>query len=129
MANEKLVMNVLLGLEGSDESMNALRRTIERTTDAGDDLTVVIVEKPNVERTPMEMRHQTEDLLEQANVDAPVEVLEGDPGASLVEYAERGDFDELVLGGGAIGPIGKIRLGPITEYVLMNATMTVTLVR
>ena len=122
-------MNVLLGLEGSDESMNALRRTIERTVDAGDDLTVVIVEKPGVERTPAAMRHQAEDLLEKANVNADVEILDGDPGSTLVAYAERGDFDELVLGGGTIGPIGKIRLGPITEYVLMNATMTVTLVR
>jgi len=54
--------------------------------------------------------------------------LEGIPSA-LVNYAEQGEFDQLVIGGGTLSPMGKIQLGPITEFVLLNAPTTVKLVR
>jgi nucleotide-binding universal stress UspA family protein len=122
-------MNVLLGLAGSDESITALRRTIERTSAAGDDLTIAVVEKSETDRTPDEMAHQAEKLLDQAGIDARIERLEGDPGASLVDFAERGEFDQLVIGGGTLSPMGKIQLGSVTEFVLLNAPTTVKLVR
>ncbi|NKE36651.1 universal stress protein [Natronococcus sp. JC468] len=122
-------MNVLLGLAGSDESITALRRTIDRTSEIGDDLTVAVLEKADTERSQEEMYRQAEKLLSEADVDAELERLEGDPGASLVDYAEQGEFDQLVIGGGTISPMGKIQLGSLTEFVLLNAPTTVKLVR
>lgn len=122
-------MNVLLGLAGSDESITALRRTIDRTTEIGDDLTVVVLEKEETERSQEEMYQQAEKLLSEADIDAEIERLEGDPGSSLVNYAEQGEFDQLVIGGGTISPMGKIQLGSLTEFVLLNAPTTVKLVR
>ncbi|MDG5758795.1 universal stress protein [Natronococcus sp. A-GB1] len=122
-------MNVLLGLAGSDESITALRRTIERTDAVGDDLTVAVLEKADTERSQDEMYRQAEKLLSEADLDAEIERLEGDPGASLVNYAEQGEFDQLVIGGGTISPMGKIQLGSIAEFVLLNAPTTVKLVR
>ncbi|TMT87566.1 universal stress protein [Haloterrigena sp. H1] len=123
-------MNVLLGLGGSDESVKTLRRTIDRTQEVGDDLTVVIVAKPESKRSQDETYELTVDHLEDAGLEnATVEKLEGDPGSALVDYAEQGEFDELVIGGGTLSPMGKIQLGPITEFVLLNAPTTVKLVR
>ena len=122
-------MNVLLGIGGTDESIKALEATIERTQAVGDDLTVAVVEKPESKRSQEEMREVAEGLLEDADVDADVETLEGDPGSALVEFTERGEFDQLVIGGGTRSPMGKIRIGPITEFVLLNATTTVKLIR
>ncbi|WP_265109000.1 universal stress protein [Halosolutus halophilus] len=122
-------MNVLLGLAGSDESVTALRRTIERTTEADDDLTVALVEKPEADRSQDEMYRQADDLLSEAGIEASIERLEGEPGSSLVDYAEQGEFDQLVIGGGTLSPMGKIQLGPITEFVLLNSPITVKLVR
>ncbi|WP_394739000.1 universal stress protein [Natronococcus roseus] len=122
-------MNVLLGLAGSDESITALRRTIERTDDVGDELTVAVLEKGDTDRSQEEMYRQAETLLSEADFDAELERLEGDPGPSLVNYAEQGEFDQLVIGGGTISPMGKIQLGSITEFVLLNAPTTVKLVR
>ncbi|QLG49253.1 universal stress protein [Natrinema halophilum] len=123
-------MNVLLGLGGSDESIKTLRRTIERTLEVGDELTVVVVDKPEAKRSQDEMYRQTVDRLEAAGLDdVTVETLEGDPGSALVNYAEQGEFDQLVIGGGTLSPMGKIQLGPITEFVLLNAPTTVKLVR
>ncbi|THE65247.1 universal stress protein [Salinadaptatus halalkaliphilus] len=122
-------MNVLVGLGGSDESIKTLRQTIDRTEAVGDDLTVAVLEKPESKRSQEEMQEEAAELLTAADVDADVITLEGDPGSSLVNYAEQGEFDQLVIGGGTLSPMGKIQLGPITEFVLLNAPTTVKLVR
>ncbi|MFP8889729.1 universal stress protein [Natrialbaceae archaeon A-CW2] len=122
-------MHVLLGLEGSDESLKTLEKTLERVQEVGDELTVAVVGKPEAKRSVEEMRDLTQDHLETEGVDADIEILDGDPGSALVEYAEAEGFDQLVIGGGTRSPMGKVRLGPITEFVLLNATVTVKLVR
>lgn len=122
-------MNVLLALAGGDESITALRRTIDRTLEAEDDLTVALLEKDAPKRTREEMHEQAKKLLEEAGIDADFHTLEGDPGSTLVAFAEDRGFDELVIGGGTESPMGKVRIGPIAEYVVLNARLTVTLVR
>lgn len=122
-------MNVLLGLAGSDESIKALRETIERASAVGDELTVAVLDKPESKRSQEEMAHQAEKLLSEAGIDAEIRTLGGDPGSTLVDFAEREEFDQIVIGGGTVSPMGKIRLGPIAEFVLLNASTTVKLVR
>lgn len=123
-------MNVLLGLGGSDESMTALRQTIDRTRQVeSDDLTVAILEKPESKRSQEEMHEQAAELLAKAGIDAEIVRLDGDPGSALVDYAEQEEFDQVVIGGGTLSPMGKIQLGPIAEFVLLNAPTTVKLVR
>lgn len=122
-------MHVLVGIEGSDESMKTLRKTIERTTAVGDTLTVAVISNPQAERSRQEVIGIAEDAIDEADIDASVIELDGDPGSALVEHAEREGFDQLVIGGGTESPMGKIRLGPITEFVLLNATVTVKLIR
>ena len=122
-------MNVLVGLGGSDESIKTLRQTIDRSNEAGDELTIAVLEKPESKRSQEEMCEEATALLEEAGVDAELVTLEGDPGSSLVDYAEQGEFDQVVIGGGTLSPMGKIQLGPIAEFVLLNAPTTVKLVR
>ncbi|ELZ03896.1 universal stress protein [Natrialba asiatica] len=122
-------MNVLVGLGGSDESIKTLRQTIDRTQTVGDDLTVAVLEKPEAKRSQDEMYEQADTLLTEADIDAELVRLEGDPGSALVDYAEQGEFDQLAIGGGTLSPMGKIQLGPITEFVLLNSPTTVKLVR
>jgi nucleotide-binding universal stress UspA family protein len=122
-------MKVLLGIDGSDESMKTLRKTIDRTREAGDDLTVLVVPKEAAKRSQDEMAAAARDLVSEAGLDVDVRVVTGDPGSTLVDIAERESFDQLAIGGGTESPMGKIRLGPITEFVLLNANVTVRLVR
>jgi len=56
-------------------------------------------------------------------------VVSGHPGSRLVELAEREGADRIVLGGGETSPLGKVQLGSVAEFVLLNAKTTVTLVR
>lgn len=122
-------MKVLLGIGGSDDSLRALERAVERAVDAGDDLTIAIVENPDSERAPTEVRARVDEVLESASLAADVHTLEGHPGSQLLELAEREGFDRIVLGGGETSPLGKVQLGSIAEFVLLNARTTVTLIR
>lgn len=122
-------MKVLLGIGGSEDSIRALEQVVERSASVGDDLTVAIVENPRSDRTPEEIERQVRDVLDDAGLDADVRHLEGDPGSRLVDLAETGGYDEIALGGGQTSPMGKINVGSIAEFVLLNAHTSVRLVR
>ena len=57
----------------------------------------------------------------------------GDPFDAVVHrsprVAEEEGFDQIVLGGGQTSPMGKINIGSIAEFVLLNSHITVKLVR
>lgn len=122
-------MRVLLGIGGSEDSFRALERTVERTAEAGDELTVAVVENPDSDPDVEAIRDRIETVLDETGVGAEILVLEGHAGSRLVELAEGEGFDRLVLGGGETSPLGKVSLGEITEFVILNANTSVTLVR
>lgn len=122
-------MKILLGIGGSEDAFEALSRTVERAAAAGDDLTVAVVDNPDVDRDPDEIEARVRERLEELDVEATVRRVEGDPGSRLTAIAEREEFDAIALGGGQESPMGKIRLGSIAEFVVLNANVTVILVR
>ena len=122
-------MNVLLGIGGTDDSLRALTRTVERAKAAGDDLTVVVLDNPESDRGPEEIEERVREALQDAEFTAGVRRVTGDPGSQLVDIAESEGFDQIVLGGGQRSPMGKIQLGHISEFVLLNSPVSVTLIR
>jgi nucleotide-binding universal stress UspA family protein len=122
-------MKVLLGIGGTDDSLDALRETVERAAMTGDELTVAVLENPESERSPEAIVEAARAELDGAGLEADVRRVSGDPGSRLVEISEEEGFDQIVLGGGERSPMGKIRLGHIAEFVLLNARVSVKLVR
>ena len=122
-------MKVLLGIGGTDDSLAALQQTVDRAVVAGDDLTIAVVDNPNAERSRDDVEQQAREVVAAAGIDAEVRRLDGDPGSALIQLAEAEGFDKIVLGGGDRSPMGKIKVGNIAEFVLLNAHVTVSLVR
>lgn len=122
-------MKLLLGVGGTDDSIEAVRKTVARADRTGHDLTIAIVDDPASERDPDRVEALIREILTDADRTATVRHVEGDPGPRLVELAEVEDFDEIALGGGKKSPMGKIRIGTMQEFVLLNAHTTVSLVR
>lgn len=122
-------MKVLLGIGGSDDSFRALSRTIDRAIEAGDELTVAVVENPASDADPEAIEARARQELDDAGLDASVRRVEGDPGSRLVDIAESEGFDAIALGGGQQTPMGKITVGQIAEFVVLNAPTSVVLVR
>jgi nucleotide-binding universal stress UspA family protein len=122
-------MKVLVGIGRADDSLDALEESVRRAVDTGDELTVAVVENPESDRDPGELVEAARSALADAGLPENVRELSGDAGSSLVELAESEGFDQVVLGGGQRSPMGKIRLGHIAEFVLLNARTSVKLVR
>jgi nucleotide-binding universal stress UspA family protein len=55
-------------------------------------------------------------------------VWEGDPGDSILEAARAEDADMIVLGSHGRGPIGRLLLGSVSQYVVRHARMPVVVV-
>lgn len=122
-------MKVLLGVGGAPDSLVALSRIVERAAGVGDELTVAVVENPASDVSPAELEERVRTELEAADVEAAIRRLSGDPGSRLVELAEEEGFDVIALGGGEQTPMGKISVGSIAEFVVLNARVSVFLVR
>lgn len=122
-------MNVLLGIGDTADPFLALDRTLDRAEEAGDDLTVAILDMPDAEAALDDIEAGVRERIEAAGVDATVRRLDGDPGSRLVEVAEAEGFDAIVLDGGETSPMGKIKISTVAEFVLLNSHVTVTLVR
>lgn len=122
-------MQVLLGVGGSPLSYEALEEAIRRAGEAGDDLTVAVFGNDEVGAAHDEVDRRVRETLDDAGFEATIRHLEGDPGSEITTIAEREGFDRIVLGSGKRSALGKIQLGPIAEFVLLNAHTTVTLVR
>ncbi|MFB6138906.1 MAG: universal stress protein [Halosimplex sp.] len=121
-------MNVLLGMGGSPDGFDALAETLARAREAGDDLTVAVLDTSE-DYDADEVEAEVRERVAEADVEAEVTRLPGHPGSQLSQFAEREGFDRIVIGGGQRSPMGKIELGEVAEFVLLNADTTVTLVR
>ena len=122
-------MKTLLGIGGSEDSLAALEKTVERAAETGDDLTIALIDNPAADIDLDEVEARVQEVLAGADVDAEVRRVDGDPGSRLVAIAEEEGFDQIALGGGETSPMGKIKIGSIAEFVLLNSHTTVTLVR
>ncbi len=122
-------MKILLGIGGTEDSFRALEETVVRVRDTGDELTVAVLENPEVDNDYPEIRERIETTVEKLDGEIPVIHLTGHPGGTLIEKAETEDYDRIVLGGGHRSPMGKFWVGHIAEFVLLNSRVSVTLIR
>jgi nucleotide-binding universal stress UspA family protein len=121
-------MKLLVGIERNDRMSQTLEMAVEHTRTVGSGLTVAVIETengPSTERLEQEVREHLSDLA----FDAEVRSISGHTGSQLVNLAENEDFDQIIIDGGQTSPLGKIQIEDSTEFVLLNAPVTVTLVR
>lgn len=122
-------MKILLGIGGADDSVLALRETVTRVANTGDSLTVAVLADAHSGVGAEKIEQLAEELAQEHGVEPSIEIIEGNPGPALTTFAESHGFDRIVIGGGKRSPMGKISLGAITEFVVLNADTSVTLIR
>jgi nucleotide-binding universal stress UspA family protein len=122
-------MKVLVGLGGSDRSLQALEETIDHAAAAGDEILVCVIDDPDADGDQDALLDHARDALAERDLEGEVRQVTGPAGGELVEIANTEAVDRIVLGGGKRSPMGKIKIGQVAEFVLMNADTTVTLVR
>lgn len=125
-------MKLLLGI-GADDDLSALDATVARAREAGDELTVAVYAGGATETGDEAVLPATDERvrtrLDELDFSTEIRQIRNDPGSHLVELAANGGYDRIVLSGGQRTPMGKISLGEIAEFVLLNARTSVTLIR
>lgn len=122
-------MRILLGVTGSGDVDEVVSRVAERALAVGDDLEVVVVDAPEVDADVGAVERAVHESLADRELSPPVHLRSGHAGSELVELAADGAFDRLIIEGGKRTPLGKITFTSTAEFVLLNAELTVTLIR
>lgn len=122
-------MKVLLGVGGGEDGHRALAHALEEARAGRYEVTIAVFDTPDNDVDPGDLERQVRAQLEESEATAPVRRLDDDPGAELIRVAETEEFDAIVIGGGRYSPMGKITLGSVAEFVVLNAQVTVILVR
>lgn len=140
-------MKILLPLDGSDASLEAVRHAIHLCKD-GLRATFVLanVQEPThlyemvlapdaeilAQASSAAGLHAIETglaLVEAAGLEYECEVATGDPAHTLVDIADRHACDAIIMGGRGQGPLRTALLGSVSHEVLHAARMPVTIVR
>lgn len=74
----------------------------------------------------VETVRRTKELLEAADIEVDSRELSSPPSEGILELTESEAFDEVVMGGRKRSPAEKAILGSVTQTVVLNAEIPVT---
>ncbi|MEH7442235.1 universal stress protein [Bacillus sp. JJ1122] len=135
---------ILLAADGSDHSVRAAKKAAELAKLSGDsEITVVYVidgqtskedilhnpdrsvveEKRRLRLQPVTSLFNSEDL------NFKLEKLLGEPGPAIVEYANKNDFDVVVVGSRGLNGLQEMVLGSVSHKVAKRVKAPVMIVK
>lgn len=71
----------------------------------------------------------TEEVLKEAEVSYEVEIIKGDPGPKIVEYANQNDYEVVVIGSRVLNGFQEMVLGSVSHKVAKRANCPVMIVK
>ncbi len=119
---------VLLPIDGSDRSRRTVRmlRTLYRPEDVKVILATVVAREERLESEYIRKRWKdsAEEIFGQVldqleGYDVETVLLEGNPGAEIVRYAQEAGIDQIMMTRSSRGPLRK--LGSVASYIVKRA--------
>ena len=130
------IRNILAPLDGSKNSKRSILTAIHLAAEHEASLTVIHVIHPSekykqsdFEDIPPSFIIKAKKLAANHKVPFQSRILAGDPGHSIVEYANTHSVDLIVIGSRGLSIFKKIFLGSVSHYVLEKADMPTVLVK
>ncbi len=143
------IRRILVPIDGSDYSDRALDLAIQMGEKFEAEIEIInVLTYPIVTYSPLPVTLETEyyeqlkdiskKMLNQAHnkalLSAPKlkissKCLEGRPGKKILERADEGNFDIIIMGSRGLGGIEELLLGSVSRVVVHGAKVPVTLVK
>jgi nucleotide-binding universal stress UspA family protein len=117
---------ILVGTDGSETASLAVQRAVDVAAAVGASLTVLCVDNEERGRAVVEREAAKH---ADAGVDITPHVEQGDPASVLVELAEAGDYDLLVVGNKGMTGVSRFFLGSVPNKVSHHAPIALLIVR
>jgi nucleotide-binding universal stress UspA family protein len=137
-------MKVLVATDGSEHSMKAVQRGLELAEKQGAQVTLMTVAyyvADYLEEMPPNIREKLEDeaksalrkakaLFEAKNLPVETVLVSGlVPANLIIQTAQEGKFDRIVIGSAGMNALDKIVMGSTATKVVAHAPCEVTVVR
>jgi len=117
---------ILVGTDGSRTAAHAVDRAVELAKATGAQLTVLTAgaeAKALLTAESEVARHR------QIGVAIEAMAIDGDPAAVLLDEAERGRYDLLVMGNKGMTGVSRFLMGSVPNKVSHHSTSTILIVR
>jgi nucleotide-binding universal stress UspA family protein len=137
-------MKILVAYDGSEEGRNALRWAGQLSQAPGEHPVTVISVAPTLEVTEpiadavdptsdvAKHRAQLEEakeLLAKAGVQAATILKAGNPTEVILDFADAGDFEIIVVGNRGLGGARRFLMGSVSDRVVRHSSKPVLVVR
>lgn len=131
------IRKILVPLDGSKNSKKSLLTAIHLAVEHDASLIVIHVisrtekkfKQSDIEDVPPSFIIQAKKLAMEKKIPFENRILVGDPGHSIVEYADTHGIDLIVIGARGLSGFKKIFLGSVSHYVMQKADMPIVLVK
>lgn len=136
--------NILVTVDGSDQSYNAVREAVEVAKRNDAELTILTVkdirdyygwvatgdmlETPGLDRRAQEIIYESEKFMKH-DIPYHTEIIAGNPKNRIVQYAKNEDIDLIIMGDTGLGFFDKLIIGSTTQYVVNHAPCNVMVVK
>ncbi|MFC4324208.1 universal stress protein [Litchfieldia salsa] len=135
---------ILLAWDGSEHSVRAAKKAIEiATCTEGSHVVVVYVKDTDKSKSEVlqnwnsidisspkeEKIKQIDKMAKESNIRYEVETLTGDPGIAIVEYANKHQFDVVVVGSRGLNTLQEMVLGSVSHKVAKRANCPVMIIK
>ena len=141
-----MLSKLLVPVDGSENSLRALDHAIYLAKKTGANITAMnVIENPPtvyVESQKLlndliaKFRAESANILdkckqiaEKSGVKIETAIGEGDAASTIIGYAEKGNFDTIIIGRRGLGRFKEMMLGSISNKVLHHAMCTVMIVK
>lgn len=136
--------NILIAIDGSSHSMRSTQEAIKIASMCSDctvemiyiaDFAKAKKEMLNVqskEQLDLERREMIspfEEQFEKNNIKHKKTILHGDPGPAIVEYANKGTYDLVIIGSKGKNSLQEMVLGSVSHKVVKRADAPVLIVK
>ena len=135
---------ILLAVDGSEHSIRASKEAA-RIAAAADDSQVTVVFVADHDNAKNDVLHSgssleldlqrrkkiqpVEESLASGNISYTVKILHGTPGPAIVEYANKEQFEILILGSRGLNSLQEMVLGSVSHKVVKRADCPVLIVK
>ena len=141
-----MLSKLLIPVDGSENSLRALDHAIYLAKKTGSNITVMnVIENPptvyvesqkllndliaNFRAESAKILDKCKQIAEKNDVKIETVMGEGDAASTIVGYAQKGDFDTIIIGRRGLGRFKEMVLGSISNKVLHNAKCSVIIVK
>ncbi len=136
--------NILLAVDGSEHSLRAMKEAIKMAT-LVDDCAIEVVYVVDYSKSKDEVLHSQgkeeldlsrrkkllpiEEQLKSSDLSYRLKLLHGEPGPAIVDYANKENFDLVILGSRGLNSLQEMVLGSVSHKVVKRVKCPVLIVK